>query len=446
MNPKGFYGFKGDIVLPWDAAYGEARLEWNRRIDKFPRAIAYCESREDVSRCISWALRRGVPIRVRGGGHHYEGYSTGSGALVIDLSRMNRVYLKGDALELEGGVRNRELYAAIADTGRPFPGGTCPTVGASGFAQGGGWGLSCRYLGLGCDSLMSAELIDAYGRAITANAHCNEELFWALRGGGGGNFGAVVSLTFKLPPQTGEVTLIQLFYPGTDAAAQAQFWETWQSWLPDADERVTLQAGIYRSVRDGRAVSGRGIYYGPPQEAQAEIAPLLALPGCVSELEGMTYAKAIRAIGERYPASEKFKSTGRFVTKPLEAGEISRIVASLDETPEGSVYTGISLYALGGAVARRSRSNTAFFYRDARYIAGIQSVWTQDEYEAANVGWVDCHFPYLAGVTAGSFVNFPYGGLKDYMQAYYGGNAAWLRRVKRIYDPCNVFRFQQSIQ
>lgn len=447
MQAGRIFGVKGEIVLPWGPAYAEARQEWNRRIDKFPRAIVYCENRDDVSRCIRWARERGAPIRIRGGGHHYEGYSTGNGALLIDLSHMNAVTVEDNLIHVEGGANNAAIYRALEPLGYVFPGGTCPTVGISGFTEGGGWGLSCRLLGLGCDSLESAELIDACGRALTANSHCNQELFWALRGGGGGNFGVVTRLTFRLPPLRPEtVTLISLHYPDTDAQAQAAFWETWQRWLPDADERVTLQASIYHSADEGFAVYSRGLFYGEPEEAQAAVAMLAELPGCQPEFSPMTFFEATQVIGDGYPPYEKFKSTGRFVMRPFTVEQIARTVDTLRTFPEGSAFTAYSLYALGGAASRRRPSDTAFFYRNAQYIAGIQSVWTQNEYEEGNIDWVQRNFPYLANLTAGSFINFPYSSLKDYMQAYYGGNAARLRRVKRLYDPCNVFSFQQSIR
>lgn len=447
MKPGTISGIKGDIVLPWDETYEEARQEWNRRIQKFPRAIVYCENKQDVSRSVDWARRHGAPIRIRGGGHHYEGYSVGNGALVIDLSRMNAVSIEGDTLRAEGGVSNQTLYDAIGPLGYTFPGGTCPTVRLSGYALGGGWGLSCRLLGLGCDSLESVELIDACGRAMTANSHTNEALYWALRGAGGGNFGVVTGMKFRLPalrPET--VTLVELNYPDTDAQAQVDFWDTWQRWLPDADERVTLQASIYHAQEEGFAVYSRGIFYGEPEEAMEAVAPLAELPGCEPTFTPMTFYEATQVIGESYPPYEKFKSTGRFVTRPLSVEQIARIVDTLRSYPEGSVFTSYSLYALGGATTRRGRGETAFFYRDAQYIALLQSVWEENEYEEANIGWVNRNFPYLAGLTAGSYVNFPYSNLKDYMQAYYGGNVGRLRRVKRLYDPCNVFCFQQSIR
>ena len=441
------YGIKGDTVLPWGTAYGEVRQEWNRRVDKFPRAIVYCENKEDVSRCVKWARERGAPIRIRSGGHHYEGYSTGNGALLIDMSHMNAITVEDHSARIEGGADNAAVYGALGPLGYVFPGGTCPTAGISGFTLGGGWGLSCRLLGLGCDSLESVELIDAYGRTTTANAHCNQELFWALRGAGSGSFGVVTGLTFRLPPlRPKTVTLINLYCRDTDAQAQIDFWDTWQRWLPGADERVTMQASICHVADEGFAIYGRGLFYGAPEEAQEAVAPLAKLPGFQATYSPMTFHESTLAIGESDPPCEKFKSTGRFVTRPFSVEQIARTVDTLRAYPQGSTFTAYSLYALGGAVSRRSRNDMAFFYRDAHYIVDIQSVWTQDEYEGGNIDWVNRNFPYLAGLTAGSYVNFPYSGLKDYMRAYYGGNTARLRRIKRLYDPYNVFNYQQSIR
>ncbi len=447
MASKRIYGIKGDIITPSDPEYNAARQEWNRRIQRFPRAIVYCENRKDVSRSVEWAQQIGAPIRLRGGGHHYEGYSTGNGVLVIDVSRMNKVTVGDNLVHAEGGVSNRELYGAVGPLGYAFPSGTCPTVCVSGLTQGSGWGLSCRLLGLTCDSLVSAELVDACGRIVAANSHCNQDLYWALRGGGGGNFGVVTGLTYKLPDfKPKVVTFVQLYYPDTNAAQQARFWETWQRWTPSANERVTLQASLYHAADEGFAVYSRGLFYGTPEEAMEAVEPLASLPGCEASFEGTTFFDAIQTIEDSYPPSEKFKSTGRYVTQPLESSDIRRFVDSLRDYPEGSVFTAYSLYMLGGAVADKGQYETAFFFRDALYIALLQSVWEEDRYEDVNIAWVERNFPQLARVTAGSFINFPYSNLKDYMRAYYGGNVARLRRVKRMYDPCNVFCFPQSIR
>jgi FAD/FMN-containing dehydrogenase len=241
-------GLTGEVVTMKDKIYDEAREEWNCTINKFPLVIVYCERKQDVVNAICWARKRCIGIRIRSGGHHYEGYSIGDLVLVIDVSRLNRLKLdkKRNILKMEAGAKNMEVYDLIGSNGDVFPGGTCPTVGVSGYALGGGWGLSCRLYGLGCDSLLELELVNYQGRLIKANRCCNSDLFWACRGAGGGNFGVVVSMTFQLPnPTNSPVTLFRFFYVGTTTAKQAQVMNTWQNWLLGLDKRMTLVGRFY---------------------------------------------------------------------------------------------------------------------------------------------------------------------------------------------------------
>ena len=437
----GLGSLKGEVVVPGDAGYEAARQVANRRIQRFPRAIAYCEGREDVSRCIEWARRRGAPIRLRGGGFGGEGYCVANGALVIDLSRMNSVTVEDGFVIAEAGVTNRALYDAVAPLGYAFPGGMCAGVSIAGQAMGGGWGPSCRLLGLTCDSLVGAELVDAYGRGMAANPHCNQELFWALRGGGGGNFGVVTSLKFRLPDIKPEaVTLVTLDWQGADAEAQEQFWDAWQKWLDGADQRVTLQADVSR-----KGISCRGLFYGPLDEAVEAVKPLAMLPGCESSLEEMSFGDAMQALMDGCPLPDKHKSAGRFVLRPLSMELIRVLADSLRAAPD-AVEPSYSLYALGGAAGEKASGETAFYFRSAMYIVRIQAAWEQDEAGPAGVDWVNRMFPRLAGMTTGSYVSFPYDGLREPMRSYYNGNMGRLRRVKRMYDPYGVFRFPQCVR
>ena len=247
MNSMFLKGLTGEVVTPKDPIYEEARQGWNRAVNKFPLVIVYCEKKQDVVNAIRWARKHRVEIRIRSGGHHYEGYSTGDCVVVIDISRLNRLKLdkKRNILKMEAGAKNTEVYDFIGSNGYVFPGGTCPTVGVSGFTLGGGWGLSSRLYGLGCDSLIELELVNYEGRLIKANKSCNADLFWACRGAGGGNFGVVVSMTFQLPkPTNSSVTLVRFFYVGTTKEKQAQVMNIWQNWLPKLDKRMTLVASI----------------------------------------------------------------------------------------------------------------------------------------------------------------------------------------------------------
>ncbi|WP_433748102.1 FAD-binding oxidoreductase [Falsibacillus pallidus] len=445
----GFYqGLTGEIVTPIDPKYSEARQEWNRAIQKFPLVIVYCSRKQDVSNAIRWARKHEIPIRIRSGGHHYEGYSTGNYVLVIDISRLNRVKIDehNGTLTMHGGASNQQLYNAVGKAGYPFPGGTCPTVGVAGYTLGGGWGYSTRFFGLGCDSLIELEIVDYTGKLLKANEDENEDLFWACRGAGGGNFGVVVSMTFSLPPKLNEVTLVEIYAPNASKETMIDFLNTWQNWLRGLDDRMTLVASIYQSKAEGMAIYGRGLFFGGCEEAKELLEPFQDIEGMQFFLEDLSFNEAMDKVQASYPPSEKFKSTGRFVYRHYNRRELEGIVDIIQKTAPGSVYAAISVYALGGKVQAFGKRETAFYYRDARYIMGIQSVWEQDQYAEKNIRWVEDRFQYIKNITTGSYINFPYSELKDYEIAYYGQNAGRLNRINKKYDPYNVFRFPQAIR
>lgn len=448
MDEEFLQGLTGRIVTTFSPAYNLDRQGYNHGVQNFPLIINYCSSVQDVVNAVRWSTARQIPLRIRSGGHNYEGYSNGNCVLVIDVSEMNRITLEEESntVRVQSGVTNGQLYNYISPYGYPFPGGTCPTVGLSGYASGGGWGLSCRNFGLGCDSLLEIELVNYKGELLYANPVCNTDLFWACQGAGGGNFGVITAMTFKLPAPVNNVTLIEVDYLHVRPQEQEEFLSVWQNWLETADNRITLISRIYQSEEDGFAMLIRGIFYGEPEEARAILAPFLILPKAAVNLEYVTFLEAVTILGSSYPPFEKFDAVSRFALRKYSSSEIAYL-ASLIRTPaEGSVFTGLSLYALGGKVSEIESKDTAFFYRNARYILWLETVWEEDRYACPNMDWIACRFPVFSSLTTGSYVNFPYCGLPQYLREYYGDNAERLEAVKREYDPYNIFTFPQGLQ
>lgn len=437
----------GRVVIPADPLYDEARQGFNRAIQQYPLIIVYCRNVCDISNAVTWSRDSSIPLRIRNGGHNYEGYSNGSCLLVIDISEMNEMSLdeSQNLLCVQGGATNGQIYQFVASKGYPFPGGTCPTVGISGYATGGGWGLSCRWLGLGCDSLEEIKLINDEGCILKASQSCNSDLFWACRGAGGGNFGVIASMKFRLPPKVDFVTLIEIDYLHVTSPEQEAFFKVWQSWLRGADPRATLIARVYNSPADGLAMLTRGIFYGSAQEARALIQPFLALPKAHSHFEYTTFADATAIIGSTYPSYEKFDAVSRYALREWTDSEIAGLVHLIHDPAEGSVFTGLSLYALGGRVSETPQEETAFYYRNAHFIVWLETVWEDHRFQLENRKWISDRFPALANVTGGSYVNFPYDCLPDYLEEYYGTHVRKLRAIKKQYDPCNVFSFPQGI-
>lgn len=438
--------FFGSVVTPDSPRYHEARKEFNRSIQKFPCSIAYCTGEEDVVRAIRAAGESRRTVRVRSGGHSYEGFSVGDRAAVIDVGCMDSIRLNpAEGTFTAGpGVRNRALYEALGALGTPFPSGTCPAVAVAGLTLGGGWGLSARMFGLACDNLVSATLIDACGKRHVADAAHEREMFFALRGGGGGNFGVATSLTFRLPPKCNDVTYVELGASGASAGMAAEFIRRFQRWLLRGDRRFTPQARIFHTPEERRGLLLRGIFYGDAAEARASLATFLDL-GLQGVIEEMTFLEAMRIVMDTYPSCSRFTTGGRFAYKLFSEDEARGIVALVDRLAEGSVSGTVTLYGLGGAVREVPPDETAFFYRNALNIIALSTDWVDPAAKRDNLAWFAPRYEALKKVTYGSYVNFPNLENHDYLRDYYGGNAPRLMRVKALIDPKDLFCYPQSV-
>jgi hypothetical protein len=252
-------------------------------------------------------------------------------------------------------------------------------------------------------------------------------------------------MTFRLPPKAHRVTVIEIDYLHVNSREQVQFLQTWQHWLSSADNRMTLIARIYNSESDGLAMLVRGIFYGQPEEAREILRGFLTLENAEPSLKYVSFLEAVTIIGSFYPPFEKFQSVSRFALKELTVKECETLAEIVSRPPQGSVFAGISLYALCGRVADVGTDETAFFYRHAGYILWLETIWENNRFTQDNMDWISFWFPCFASMTEGSYVNFPYNGLPCYLEEYYGSHAGVLKKIKEMYDPLNVFTFPQGI-
>lgn len=352
-----------------------------------------------------------------------------------------------NCIKVGGGIKNKKLYKELTSRGYPFPGGTCPTVGVSGFATGGGWGLSCRKFGLGCDSLLEIEMINYKGELIKANNVTNRDLFWAIKGSGGSNYGVITSMIFSLPIQkVDNVSLFTLYYPNASLKTQLDFFDTWQYWIIDANENINMRTGIYNSDFDGMYVYALGLSYLNKDDTLKKLSPFLNIDGCISNIEYISLEDAINKIQDTYPPYEYFKSASRFVYNCYDYTDLSKLLKIVNnDRPKGSYTTAINMYGLGGKVSGISSDATAFYYRNARYIIYLQTIFENNDYLNTNTQWINSHYPYLSSLTCGSYINFPYYPLRNYECEYYGNNVARINKVKEKYDPCCIFTFPQGV-
>src|SRR5579862_1998791 len=238
----------GPLIRPGESGYTTAKELFDPRFDSLrPAGIAYCRNSHDVATSLAFVRKFGIGVAARCGGHSYAGWSSTSG-LIIDVTRMAGVSVSGSTATVGAGTRLIDFYNGLAAHGRAVPGGSCPTVGISGLTLGGGIGVVGRAYGLTCDNVTSMQIVTADGQIRTANASTNSDLFWACRGGGGGNFGVVTSFTFTTHP-AGAICLFFLSWPWSQAARVIA---GWQSWAPHAPDQ--LWSNLHLSAAPGGSV------------------------------------------------------------------------------------------------------------------------------------------------------------------------------------------------
>lgn len=435
-----FHGLTGKVITPYNKEYHILRLEYNLDINKFPLAIVYCYNSIDICNAVKWCRRNCIELRIRTRGHNYEGYSTDTNVLVIDTTYMHKINIdtKHGIVKIQAGANLKNIYSKLSKHGYAFNGGTCPSVGISGLVLGGGIGLSCRNFGLVTDDLLEIQMVNENGTLITANRYINSALFWACKGAGGGNFGVVTCYIFKLH-KVNKITLIQLRW---NNVSREEFLALWQCWLKTVTKKVSCFAGFNK-----QGIYLNGFFYGSKSEAENILKEFLLLPDLLdnSLIEYVPFIDAVKAIGSFYGPPNRFKSTGRFVYKSLSKSAIKNLIKYVDNSP-GEDNCSIRLYSLGGAIKQVPNNYSAYYYRNAKYIIGLMADWEKGERAELYKSWVAEVFQYVKPLTNGSYVNFPYSELKNYGYEYYGQNYYNLKKVKKIYDPNNVFKFQQSIK
>jgi FAD/FMN-containing dehydrogenase len=460
----------GHLVRPGEAGYTVAGRLFDPRFDDLrPAGIAYCRSPHDVSACIAFARRYGVPLAARSGGHSYAGWSSTSG-LIVDVSAMNTVHVSGAAATAGAGTRLIDLYSGLAARGRTVPGGSCPTVGIAGLALGGGVGVVARAYGLTCDNIESLRIVTADGSVLDCDASSHPDLYWACRGGGGGNFGVVTEFTFTSHP-AGDIVLFFLSWPWSQAARVIEAWQSWAPHAPDA-----LWSNLHLTAVPGGetpAIQVGGTYLGSAGEASAELERLDAAAGSDPSgryLASTSFMRAMlvdagcedldvqachlpwQAPGGRVSRQPQYAKSD-FFTRPLSTAAIGTVLRGVENfrgVPGARGRTAsVAFDALGGEVNRIEKRATAFVHRDALFMAQYITGWTAGA-PAASAGsqraWLRSLWRSMRPHASGeAYQNYIDPDLAGWRQAYYGANDARLAAVKHAYDPDGFFSFPQAI-
>jgi len=384
---------------------------------------------------LAFARDAGLPVVPRGGGHCFAGRSSTEGVL-LDLSLMSSVEVVDDTARVGAGVRLGRVYAELHRAGRTLPGGCGETVGIAGLTLGGGIGLIGRRHGLTCDRLVAARVVLADGRVVDCDQDREPDLFWALRGAGGGQFGVVTSLTFETVPEP----LTTRFELRWDAGSAADLVDAWQRWAPYAPEELT--ANLTLAAEPGRELEV--IVFGASmldeQETRRLLDELPAAPPTATHVRaGLPYSELKRSFAGLDPREDietRIRIRSELFDGPLRPATIGSLVAALHDLPGEPRH--LTFLALGGAYDEVAADATAYAHRGARFnlehAGPAASPWVDRSWELAH-----------AEGSGGVYANFPDLALADGPAAYHRGNLARLARIKRDYDPDGLFAFPQCI-
>lgn len=439
--------FEGEIILPGSAGYDAARIVWNGMIDRRPAAVARAAGVEDVRRTVRFAREQELPIAVRCGGHSLAGFSTCDGGVVLDLSLMRDVYVDPArrTARVDGGALLSQLDAAAQAHGLVCPVGVVGHTGVAGLTLGGGMGRLQRHFGFSIDNLRSVELVTADDRVLTVSEDEEPELFWGIRGAGA-NFGVVTSFEFDLHELGPVVTQGFVDYPaerGHEIAGRVR------EFLETAPDEVFVSFGVAIGTEDdgedqvGRPVPYVGATYSGPVDAAEEVLrPLRDLSPLVDTFRQVSYLDLQTSGDEEMAWGKRFYMKGGFLAE-LSDDFVDAALANVS-TSHGA----ITLWAQGGAISRVREDAMAFTGREAPFWLGVEAEWDDAAEDDAMIGWGRATMAALEPyTTAGHYVNDMVETGRDVVRSVYG-DAKYERlvRLKRAFDPDNVFRLNQNIE
>jgi FAD/FMN-containing dehydrogenase len=442
---------RGEVIAPDDDGYEQARRVYNAMIDRRPAVVVRCANAGDVVATVNFAREHQLDLAVRGGEHSVPGFGTCDGGVVVDLSGMRGVRVDPGArtARAEGGATWGDFDAATHAFGLATTGGIISTTGVGGLTLGGGIGYLARGCGLSCDNLVSADVVTADGRFLVASEDENDDLFWALRGGGG-NFGVVTSFEFRLHPVK-DIYGGPIFYELRDAGAVLEFF---REFIADAPQefggfpafQIAPPLPFIPEDRHGDPfLVIVACWAGPLDQGARALQPFHDLAPVAAELVGpMPYPALNSAFDGLVPPGLQHYWKANFVTELTDEA----IGAHLEHGPKVPVVNStVHIYPINGVCHQVAPDATAFAYRDANFATVIAGMWPDPADNQANIGWVRDYYDATAPLSEqGGYINFMADDDQDRIKANYRGNYERLVTVKRKYDPGNLFHLNQNIR
>jgi FAD/FMN-containing dehydrogenase len=437
---------KDRVLMPANKDSRTFDISFNKRTQISPRVRVVAGSARAVSATILWATNNGLSVAVRSGGHSYEGFSQ-SPDLVIDVRGMSAIKLSADkqSVSIGAGSSLGAVYKALAPSHLAIPAGSCFPVGVAGHSLGGGFGLLGRPFGLACDSILSMEVVDAAGQVRNVSEQENPDLFWALRGGGNGNFGVVTNFKFR----TSAVNMVAKFaITWSKMPAQGvKVVQAWQQWLENLPSSITCTLHLTKEKGGLIKVHLAGLSVQSESKLKVELKRLQSVAGAAADLETstLTFDRAARIFNGTGPDSVLMKGKSDYVTQAMTDQGILTLLNGLQKTP-GEIAVLCDSY--GGAINKINSDATAFVHRGTtKYSMQYYMEWDSPQASDANIAMMRTLYtsmrPFVSG---GCYVNYCDLDLGDgYARAYWGDNLPRLMKIKAEVDPKNVFRHAQSV-
>jgi FAD binding domain/Berberine and berberine like len=434
QTPNVDYFKKGEVQ------YEALRKGFNKRIDKYPQVIALCKNTAGVAEAVKYAVANKLPVAIKSGGHCMEGFSANDNGMVINLSLLNTItWVDKETIAVGPGCKLAELYNELLPKGRVIPGGSCATVAVGGLVLGGGYGLLARKFGLTCDSLLEVTMVDGKGNIINSTA--DNELLWACKGGGNGNFGVITELKFKThaAPKTMQSFRFKTYKADiTKATAILKKWfEVTPTLPPSCFSAFVLNGKTVYILLTNTEKNNAAV--------QNVITELSKVSGKTTQTTPQPLAKALKIFyGRTEPLYFKNASAGLYRNFAAIEPFIGKVITTVLTTP-GMIY---QVNTLGGNISNSQKEmEAAFPHRAYPYFSELQTYWdtpAQSKRLLEKFAAVQTVFT-ANGITA-QYRNYPDVNFTNWQSAYYGNNYQRLQQVKKKYDPDNIINHQQSIQ
>jgi hypothetical protein len=447
----------GTLLQPGSAAYAAATTIDNGRIRLQPGVVVLAATTRDVIQTLLFAQRHETKFTVRSGGHSAAGYCLNQGGLVLDMTAMKGKAFDAHKRTLHAQIGNTwsDLYVYLTSTGTGLVpvGGGCPTVGIPGFMLGGGVSFVSRSYGLSVDNLVSMDIVtpDGQYRRISADSASPEEqeLFWACRGGGGGNFGIVVSLELRLQkPNTERMLVGQIRYPLEIAEDLLGFYNEWVQSAPDELAVYGYMGNAVAPAHPQQGMKSIGltpIFNGDTARGMELIAPILKFRNISINLYEMTLPDFELMNGSvTLVKGRQAYIRSAFLPPQGFNADVARIMPDFMRRAP-SADTLMVWSHCGGKVCDVQPEQTAYWHRGAQFLWEVKAIWTDDWQAVDNVDWAYAFGDALEPHMSGAYVNYIDPLLRDWQTKYYGENYARLCKAKSHWDPGNFFRFQQSV-